>query len=276
MIVEILQILFSGLCVGLASSVTVGPVAVLCIQRTLSKGHLAGMISGLGIACADTIMAILAFTVYALLKSYIDEYSTAIQLCGGVFVVIVLAALCYTYSSDGEADILTSYAFGSMGAMAVFLFYFFTCCLTGSFTLEVFPGWDQLVTDVSEVVETDDLLDYLHCKTCDITVEFEEDLVYCSKCGEKLTLIAMDTSVIDSLGSVCEDCNLFFPVNAGFAYCPSCAKQLVPVLSGWYDDADPVEGHVDSNTVVEGDSIVIGSIMIGSTDSVVVDGSSGG
>ncbi len=89
MIVEILQILFSGLCVGLASSVTVGPVAVLCIQRTLSKGHLAGMISGLGIACADTIMAILAFTVYALLKSYIDEYSTAIQLCGGVFVVIV-------------------------------------------------------------------------------------------------------------------------------------------------------------------------------------------
>lgn len=89
MIVEILQILFSGLCVGLASSVTVGPVAVLCIQRTLSKGHLAGIISGLGIACADTIMAILAFTVYALLKSYIDEYNTAIQLCGGIFVVIV-------------------------------------------------------------------------------------------------------------------------------------------------------------------------------------------
>lgn len=89
MIVEILQILFGGLCVGLASSVTVGPVAVLCIQRTLSKGHLSGLVSGLGIACADTLMAILAFTVYALLKSYIDEYNTVIQLCGGVFVVIV-------------------------------------------------------------------------------------------------------------------------------------------------------------------------------------------
>ena len=89
MIVEILEILFGGFCVGLASSVTVGPVAVLCIQRTLSKGHLSGLLSGLGIACADTIMAILAFTVYALLKSYIDEYNTIIQICGGIFVVVV-------------------------------------------------------------------------------------------------------------------------------------------------------------------------------------------
>lgn len=89
MIIDVLEILFSGLCVGVASSVTVGPVAVLCIQRTLSKGHLAGLLSGLGVACADTIMAVLAFSVYALLKSYIDEYSTIIQICGGVFVVIV-------------------------------------------------------------------------------------------------------------------------------------------------------------------------------------------
>ena len=88
-IFEIVEVLLSGMLVGLASSVTVGPVAVLCIQRTLSKGHLSGLFSGLGIACADTLMAILSFTVYALLKEYIDEYNTIIQLCGGIFVVIV-------------------------------------------------------------------------------------------------------------------------------------------------------------------------------------------
>ena len=89
MIVDILEILFAGMCVGLASSVTVGPVAVLCIQRTLSKGHLSGLMSGLGVAFADALLAILAFSVFALLKSYIDEYNTAIQICAGVFVVIV-------------------------------------------------------------------------------------------------------------------------------------------------------------------------------------------
>ncbi len=45
--------------------------------------------SGLGIACADTMMAIFSFTVYALLKSQIDRYDTTIQICGGVFVIAV-------------------------------------------------------------------------------------------------------------------------------------------------------------------------------------------
>lgn len=89
MIVELLKILFGGVCVGLASSVTVGPVAVLCIQRTLSKGYFSGLFSGLGVAFADTLMAILAFSVYALLRSYIETYNTIIQLVGGGFVVIV-------------------------------------------------------------------------------------------------------------------------------------------------------------------------------------------
>lgn len=89
MFLDALQILLSGMCVGLASSVTVGPVAVLCIQRTLSKGRMSGMMSGLGIACADTLMAILSFTVYSILKSQIDRYDTTIQICGGIFVIIV-------------------------------------------------------------------------------------------------------------------------------------------------------------------------------------------
>lgn len=89
MFLELLKILFDGLCVGLASSVTVGPVAVLCIQRTLSKGHLSGFVSSLGIVCADTLMAILAFSVYNLIKNFIDDNSAIIQSIGGIFVVIV-------------------------------------------------------------------------------------------------------------------------------------------------------------------------------------------
>ena len=88
-IVDIIKILIGGICVGLASSVTVGPVAVLCIQRTLSRGYFSGIFSGLGVASADTLMAILAFSLYALLKEYIDKYNTVIMLCGGIFVIIV-------------------------------------------------------------------------------------------------------------------------------------------------------------------------------------------
>ena len=89
MFLELLEILFDGLCVGLASSVTVGPVAVLCIQRTLSKGHLSGFVSSMGIVCADTLMAILAFSVYNLIRGFIEDNSAIIQSIGGIFVVVV-------------------------------------------------------------------------------------------------------------------------------------------------------------------------------------------
>ena len=61
----------------------------MCIQRTLSRGYFSGIFSGLGVASADTLMAILAFSLYALLKEYIDKYNTVIMLCGGIFVIIV-------------------------------------------------------------------------------------------------------------------------------------------------------------------------------------------
>ena len=54
---ELLDVMFRGICVGVAASITVGPVAVLCIQRTLSKSRRSGIVSGVGVACADTFMA---------------------------------------------------------------------------------------------------------------------------------------------------------------------------------------------------------------------------
>ena len=75
--------------VGLASSITVGPVAVLCIQRTLSKNFRSGLASGLGVATADMMMAIIAFFFYSMLQTQIEVYSEILQVIGGIFVVIV-------------------------------------------------------------------------------------------------------------------------------------------------------------------------------------------
>ena len=89
MFVDIIEILLRGLCVGVASSITVGPVAVLCIQRTLSKNRRSGLASGIGVACGDTLMAIIAFFFYSMLQARIEEYSAILQVIGGIFVVIV-------------------------------------------------------------------------------------------------------------------------------------------------------------------------------------------
>ena len=75
--------------VGLGSSITVGPVAVLCIQRTLSKNFRSGLASGLGVATADMMMAIIAFFFFSMLQTQIEVYSEILQVIGGIFVVIV-------------------------------------------------------------------------------------------------------------------------------------------------------------------------------------------
>jgi threonine/homoserine/homoserine lactone efflux protein len=89
MIIGNIDLLLRGLLVGLASSITVGPVAVLCIQRTLSKSRTSGFLSGMGVACADTLMAIIAFFFYALMQAQIEQYKSIISLLGGIFIVIV-------------------------------------------------------------------------------------------------------------------------------------------------------------------------------------------
>ncbi|MBQ1253412.1 MAG: LysE family transporter [Alistipes sp.] len=89
MLVSTIDILLRGVGVGLASSITVGPVAVLCIQRTLSKNLQSGLASGTGVAVADMLMAIIAYFFYSMLQAQIEEYSAILQVVGGIFVVIV-------------------------------------------------------------------------------------------------------------------------------------------------------------------------------------------
>ena len=84
-----IDLLVRGFCVGLAASITVGPVAVLCIQRTLSKNRRSGLASGAGVACADTMMAVIAFFFYSMLEARIEEYSALLRVGGGIFVIIV-------------------------------------------------------------------------------------------------------------------------------------------------------------------------------------------
>ena len=46
-----------GVVVGFTISVPIGPIGIICIQRTMSKRVLAGLITGLGAVVGDAFMA---------------------------------------------------------------------------------------------------------------------------------------------------------------------------------------------------------------------------
>jgi threonine/homoserine/homoserine lactone efflux protein len=84
-----LELLLRGLLAGLAISAPVGPVNVLCISRTLSKGRMAGMISGLGAAAADTVYGGIAGFSISFVIQFLLREEFWIRLCGGSLLIAI-------------------------------------------------------------------------------------------------------------------------------------------------------------------------------------------
>lgn len=83
-----LDIFLRGILIGLVVSMfSIGPVGVLCIQRTLSKGQQSGFFSGVGAAAADTIYAMIAFFALAFVQEFIETNMVWFKILGGLCVV---------------------------------------------------------------------------------------------------------------------------------------------------------------------------------------------
>ncbi len=91
-----LVFLIEGIIVGFMASVPLGPIGVLCIQRTLNKGRLSGFISGLGAASSDVIYAILAGFSLSYIVSFIEEQMLFLQVFGVVLLLFLGFKIFYT------------------------------------------------------------------------------------------------------------------------------------------------------------------------------------
>ncbi|MDX9696685.1 MAG: LysE family translocator [Bacteroidales bacterium] len=78
-----------GIIVGLLASIPLGPVGVLCIQRTLNKGRLSGFLSGMGAATVDAIFALIAAMGLTFIINFIEQQRFFIQIIGGIVLIIM-------------------------------------------------------------------------------------------------------------------------------------------------------------------------------------------
>ena len=76
-----------GLIIGLSIAATVGPMSILCIQRTVYKGQLYGLVSGLGVATADAVYGSIAGFGLTLIANFLVSQQAWIRLIGGLFLV---------------------------------------------------------------------------------------------------------------------------------------------------------------------------------------------
>lgn len=79
--------LFKGILIGFSIAAPVGPIGLLCIQRTLSGGRLRGFLSGLGAASADAVYGCIAGFGLTAVTGPLVGGQDWIRLIGGAFLV---------------------------------------------------------------------------------------------------------------------------------------------------------------------------------------------
>ena len=83
-----IYVIIKGFVIGLLVSAPMGPIGVLCIQRTLNKGRRSGIATGLGAALSDLFYAILTGFGMSMIIDFIETNEAIIQIIGSIVLGI--------------------------------------------------------------------------------------------------------------------------------------------------------------------------------------------
>ena len=113
---DILDFIFKGLLIGIMASAPMGPVGVLCIQRTLNKGRWYGFITGIGATVSDLIYALFTGFGMSFVMDFIQNERSRfiLQICGSI---VLLLFGVYCYRSDPTKKIHTKSSRPSKGTL---------------------------------------------------------------------------------------------------------------------------------------------------------------
>ena len=97
--INILDFIFKGMMIGVIASAPMGPVGILCVQRTLNKGRWFGLATGVGAAVSDIIYAGFAGFGMSFVMDLINNDQNRFYLQIGGSIMLLCFGL-YTYKSD--------------------------------------------------------------------------------------------------------------------------------------------------------------------------------
>lgn len=105
--INIVDLVLKGMLIGMIASAPMGPVGILCVQRTLNKGRRYGFLTGIGAAASDIIYAGITGFGMAFVMDFINNEQNKfyLQIIGSV---MLLAFGIFTWRSDPTKNIRQS------------------------------------------------------------------------------------------------------------------------------------------------------------------------
>ncbi len=77
-----------GIFIGVLLSAPVGPVNIVCIQRTLERGFWGGFAAGLGAVLADGMFAMIAAYGASAISGFMRDHQLKIELAGSIILTV--------------------------------------------------------------------------------------------------------------------------------------------------------------------------------------------
>lgn len=105
--IDILDLIFKGILIGIISSAPMGPVGVLCIQRTLNKGRWYGFVTGVGACVSDFIYALVTGLGMSFVMDIINTGHNRLMLQISGSIILLIFGI-YSYRSNPTKNIRTS------------------------------------------------------------------------------------------------------------------------------------------------------------------------
>lgn len=93
-----------GFLIGFSVAAVVGPIGVLCIQRTARKGFLYGLVTGLGAATADAMYGGIAGFGLTVMETFLVSQQGWIHIIGGLFLVYLGIKTVFTRPAERVAS----------------------------------------------------------------------------------------------------------------------------------------------------------------------------
>lgn len=82
------DIIYKGFLIGIFVSAPMGPIGLLCIQRTLNKGQWHGFFSGVGAALSDIFYAGIISLGMGFIIDFITNHQYTLQIIGSIMLMI--------------------------------------------------------------------------------------------------------------------------------------------------------------------------------------------
>lgn len=98
-----MYLFLSSYLIGFTAAFSLGPIAVLCIQRTLKHGWRRGVASGFGVALADGAYGLLGALGLSAVTSVLVENQVVLQVGGGL-VLVYLGVKAFFGKSDVSVE----------------------------------------------------------------------------------------------------------------------------------------------------------------------------